>query len=235
MNQSVSFFLPTRKGSQRVKNKNTRTFSNISGGLLELKLMQLVQSKRISEIILSTNDEDSIRVASLVNKRFGNKVLIVERPDELCSDSTNLTDLINYVPNIITNEHILWGHVTTPFVTADDYDSAIEIYFSCIKAGFDSLLSGKRFQNYLIKPDTNRAYNTDQESNSLRWPRTQDLQLLYEINHAIFIASRNIYISKKDRIGDMIYIHEMDAIKSFDIDWEDDFLIAEAIYDRYYK
>ena len=30
----IAFFLPTRKGSERVKNKNTRPFAGIEGGLI---------------------------------------------------------------------------------------------------------------------------------------------------------------------------------------------------------
>ena len=94
---SISIFLPTRRGSQRVRNKNTRAFSNYKGGLLELKLKQLLQLD-VEEIILSTNDEESIRIAeSFIENE---KLKIVVRPDELCSSKTKLTDLIEYVPSI---------------------------------------------------------------------------------------------------------------------------------------
>jgi hypothetical protein len=39
---TISFFLPARKGSQRVKNKNTRPFAGIQGVLLENKLNRLL-------------------------------------------------------------------------------------------------------------------------------------------------------------------------------------------------
>ena len=53
----IAFFLPTRKGSERVKNKNTRPFAGIEGGLIENKIRQLLCCEKIDEIILSTNDE----------------------------------------------------------------------------------------------------------------------------------------------------------------------------------
>jgi len=34
----IAFFLPTRKGSERVKNKNTRPFGGMDGGLIENKI-----------------------------------------------------------------------------------------------------------------------------------------------------------------------------------------------------
>lgn len=46
-NEKFAFFLPTRKGSERVQNKNTRTFAGIEGGLLKLKLNQLLEIDRV--------------------------------------------------------------------------------------------------------------------------------------------------------------------------------------------
>jgi CMP-N-acetylneuraminic acid synthetase len=231
----ITFFLPTRRGSQRVVNKNTRVFSDLPGGLLELKLLQLIQCTTFNEIVLSTNDEESVKVAAAVNNKTGGKIRIEIRPENLCTDDTPLTELINYVPQIIQNGHIIWCHVTTPFVTATDYDYAVRAYFSALQSGFDSLVTVKKFQNFLIKPGSNQIYNTNSAQSFEKWPRTQDLPSLYEVNHAMFITSRDVYLTRNDRIGANIYFHEMNTMKSFDIDWEDDFLIAEAIYEKLYR
>jgi CMP-N-acetylneuraminic acid synthetase len=231
MKHDICFFLPTRKGSQRVKSKNTRPFSNISGGILELKLRQLMACKTLASIILSTNDEDSIAIAKRIDPQQA-FIRIVERPEQLCLDTTALTDLIAYVPEITEQEHIIWGHTTTPFVTGEDYDKGIELYFYKLKEGFDSLISVMPLQNFLLNANA-QVFNYDSSAN--RWPRTQDLPVLYEVNHAMFITSRDIYIQKKNRIGIKPFMFEQDKIKSFDIDWEDDFKIAEAIYDKLFK
>ena len=49
MTTKVAFFLPTRKGSERVKNKNTRTFAGIEGGLMANKIRQLLDTRLIDE------------------------------------------------------------------------------------------------------------------------------------------------------------------------------------------
>lgn len=231
MKETVCFFLPTRKGSQRVKSKNTRPFSGIEGGILENKLTQLLNASLIDEIILSTNDELSVQVAEKID-RNQSKIKVVIRPDHLCLDTTNLTDLINYVPTITDSDHILWGHTTTPFINGNDYDDIIKNYFVKIREGFDSLVTVAQLQNFILKPD-GKMFNN--ESGSLRWPRTQDLPMLYEVNHAAFMTSRAIYIEQQNRIGINPYLFEQDKIKSFDIDWEDDFMIAEAIYEKIIK
>ncbi|WP_425639471.1 cytidylyltransferase domain-containing protein [Algoriphagus yeomjeoni] len=231
MNQSVSFFLPVRKGSQRVINKSTRPFADLSGGLLELKITQLLESELLDEIVLSTNDEEAIRIAEGIFDPH-HKLRVEIRPDRLCVDTTALSDLIQYVPSIIQNDHILWGHVTTPFVLGKDYDLVVEQYWNDLANGHDSLLSVSAFQNFLLNSE-GRVFNSD--SSEFKWPRTQDLPTLYEVNHAVFLAPRNIYIEKNNRLGTNPALYQMDKIKSWDIDWEDDFTMAEAIYEKLKK
>jgi CMP-N-acetylneuraminic acid synthetase len=231
MNQDICFFLPTRKGSQRVKSKNTKPFAGIEGGILELKLKQLVQCKTLSNIVLSTNDELSMDIASKIDPAES-RIKVIARPDHLCLDTTVLTDLIRYVPEIVNESHIIWGHTTTPFVDAAEYDAGIEMYFNKLEEGFDSLISVMPLQNFLLDENA-RVFNYDIGKN--RWPRTQDLPVLYEVNHAMFIAPRTTYLQQHNRVGMKPFLYEQNKIKSFDIDWAEDFLIAEAIYDKFFK
>ncbi len=102
-NMSISIFLPVRKGSERVKNKNTRKFADYSGGLLEFKLKQLLRVKGVEELVVSTNDIKCIQIAEKFKSRYKN-LRVEERPDELGSSSTTLSDLIAYVPKIIYSD-----------------------------------------------------------------------------------------------------------------------------------
>jgi CMP-N-acetylneuraminic acid synthetase len=230
-NETITVFLPTRKGSQRVKNKNIRQFSIYKNGLLDLKLKQLVELSGVNEIILSTNDDACIRIAKEYQLKYGN-VKIISRPDELALSSTDLTDLIEYVPSICSSTHILWTHVTSPFINANDYERAISDYFKCLNNGYDSLMSGRLYNDYLWDNEINDIIN---RNSTKKWPRTQDLKPLYQIDNGIFLASKNIYSSNHDRIGANPFIFQQNEIKAFDIDWEDDFAMAELMYDRFLK
>lgn len=229
MSDKVAFYLPTRKGSERVKNKNTRPFAGIDGGLVENKIRQLLSTNLIDEILFSSNDETCIEVA----ERFksDSRLRIIPRPNELCLSTTNLQDLICYVPTITDADHILWGHVTTPLVDASIYDDAISCYLNKVKEGYDSLVSVKELKNFLLNKEGHLINNTT----NLPWPRTQDLEALYEINHAIFITSRETYIKQKNRLGNNPFLFIMDEIHSKDIDWEDDFVIAEMMFKNLYS
>ena len=186
-NNKIAFYLPTRKGSERVKNKNTRNFAGIEGGLVENKLNQLLATKFIDEIIFSSNDDTCITVAE---KYKDNRLKIIERPTELCLSSTNLQDLICYVPTITDADHILWGHVTTPLCGADQYDASIKLYLEKLDEGYDSLVGVTELKNFLLNKEGKLINNTT----DIPWPRTQDLEALYLINHTMFLARREVYI-----------------------------------------
>lgn len=224
--ESMAFFLPTRKGSERVKNKNTRPFAGIEGGLFVNKLTQLLKTRNIDEILISSNDEICLDYAS----RFDDSRLkIIERPVELCRSDTNLQDLIAYVPTITACENILWGHVTTPLTTHREYDEAVARYYDALKNGYDSLIGVTELKNFLLNGEGRLVNNTTE----LQWPRTQDLEPLYEINHTMFIAGRDCYINQKNRVGKSPMLYVMDKIHSFDVDWEEDFLIAETMFKQF--
>lgn len=230
MNKSLSVFLPTRKGSQRIKNKSTRPFAKFKdAGLLELKLSQLVKVELFDEIILSTNDEDSLKNAEKFTQK-SNKIIIEKRPDCLANDKTKLTDLIEYAGEISKSDHILWTHVTSPFIEGADYLNAIKTYFQVIEDGFDSLMSVKKLQTFIWDKDRNDIINRNSPE---KWPRTQDLKAFYEVDSGIFISSKEIYLNSKDRVGSKPYLYEMDDIKSFDIDWPVDFEVAEILYNHF--
>ena len=220
--ERVSFFLPVRAGSERVKNKNTKDFAGIKGGLLANKLRQLKATSNLDEVILSTNDELAIQIAESLSF---SKLRIIRRPDCLCDSSTNLKDLIRYVVGVTDCDHVLWGHVTTPLVAAEQYNNAIECYFEALDSGYDSLISVNTFRNFLLDGEGKMVNNFT----GLEWPRTQDLTPLYEINHAMFIAPRKIF-GEGRRTGRFPKLYELEKIRSYDVDWDDDFAITETLF-----
>lgn len=219
----ITVFLPCRAGSERVPRKNTKTFSGVEGGLLKIKLKQLLEVKLIDNILVSTNDSEVIKIV----KNISDKIIIDERPEHLASSSTSTDELINYVPKIINSEHVLWTHVTSPFLNAEDYERAIKIYLKNLEDDlYDSLMSVNKLQTFLW--DDKGSINYDR--NLEKWPRTQTLPRLYEINSGIFINSISNYVKLNDRIGNNPFLFETIGYKSFDIDWPEDFKMGELIY-----
>lgn len=227
----VSFFLPVRKGSKRIENKNTTPFAGFKKGLVEVKLRQLLNTKSIDEVILSTNDGSLIE---FYNEKFSGYSLfkLDVRSDHLCQDIINHSDLIDHAAKVTKGDYIILGHCTSPLVDSVDYDDIVYHYFDHIlESGYDSLMTVKPFQNFLFTKGTrSRPYNF----NGKNWPRTQDLVELAEVDSAVFMTSRYVYENIHQRIGHNPYLYRMNSIKSLDVDWPEDFLIAEAVYQKVY-
>ena len=219
----INCFLPCRKGSERVPKKNIKHFANIEFGLIEIKLKQLLACDGIKQIFLSTNDEEILEFASSFST---DKLVVHKRCEELSSSSTSTDDLISHALDLIPKGHILWTHVTSPFVTASDYDNVIEQYSLALKEGYDSLMSTNLIHGFLWNTQGPINYDRNRE----KWPRTQTIKPIHEINSAVFLNSTENYKMYNDRIGKNPYLYPMNKIQSFDIDWEEDFKIAEAMF-----
>lgn len=226
-NVNFSVFLPLRGGSQRVINKNTRSFTANDLSLFQLKMTQLQGIiDLVHEIIISTDDEKVILQASpfLIHP----KIKVIKRPTELCLSTTKVQDLINYVPTVTESEHIFWLHVTSPFVNTDDYKIAIQNYIDHIINGSnDSLMSVNKISQFIWDDKKRKIINCDRSINP--WPNTQDLDPLYEINHAFYISSRKNYFHYMDRIGINPFLMVLEGEKKIDIDWQEDFDLARKI------
>lgn len=218
----VTCFLPCRQGSQRVPRKNLKQFVSYKYGLIEVKLKQLLASQYIDKIVLSTNDEEIIRYAdSLASHR----IIVHRRKESLASSATSTDELIDHVHELIPSGHILWTHVTSPFITEKHYTSIIEAYFTRLNEGYDSLMTVTGHQQFLWKNGSPINYDRSVE----KWPRTQTIEVVYEVNSGAFIAPSSCYAQNKDRIGVAPFLYELDKLVGFDIDWEEDFKIAEAM------
>jgi CMP-N-acetylneuraminic acid synthetase len=218
----LTCFLPCRSGSQRVKDKNTRRFSSEKGGLIAIKLRQLLRVDDVSEIVLSTNDSKVISIANSFDER---RIRIHKRKDSLSSSVTSTDQLVPHALDLIGAGHILWTHVTSPFFNSEYYISVIKEYKAAIATGYDSLLTANPIRGFVW--DNAGPINYDRSIE--KWPRTQTLTPLYEVNSAAFIAHSDIFRKLGDRIGRAPYIHTTDKLAGFDIDWPEDFAVAEAI------
>lgn len=218
----INCFLPCRSGSQRLPNKNIRAIAGFQYGLIEIKLRQLSEVRTINSIVLSTDDPEIIRFAASLNIA---KLIIHKRADCLATNQTSTDNLIMHASELIKQGHILWTHVTSPFLTAGTYQEIIKKYFAVVKEGYDSLMTTTLLKNFVW--DDNGPVNYDR--NIEKWPRTQTLKPLYEVNSAVFIASAKIYNQMQDRIGIKPYFYPLDKIRGTDIDWPEDFKVAEAL------
>ncbi len=223
MKEPVIAFLPCRKGSERAPRKNIRPFASFEHGLVEIKLAQLLTCPAVERVVLSTNDDEIIDFSRSLRSP---KLSIHQRSDALSASTTSTDDLVKHARDLIGSGHILWTHVTSPFVGTRHYLSIIEAYRDALSMGYDSLMTATPTQAFLWDGDGPINYSRRDE----KWPRTQTLKKLYEINSAAFLASAETYAKYEDRIGERPLIYSIDRAIAMDIDWEEDFLIAEQCF-----
>lgn len=218
----VTAFLPCRKGSERVPRKNIRPFGPFQEGLVQIKLGQLLDCPRIDQVVLSTNDEEILDYA----RRLGAAQLVVHhRAEHLSSSATSTDALVGHAHDLIPEGHILWTHVTSPFVTAEIYANIIAAYQQALTQGHDSLMTTTLLHAFLWNEKGPLNYDRKVE----KWPRTQTLTPVHEINSAVFLAPTEIYSRLDDRIGENPYLFPLDKLTAQDIDWESDFVVAEQL------
>lgn len=219
---SIYAFLPCRKGSERVPKKNIKPFSGVKNGLVEIKIRQLLDCTSIDEVVLSTNDEEIISFASSIKN---SKLRIHKRIDSLCTSSTSTDELVSHAVDLIPEGDILWTHVTSPFINASTYSEIVSSYKKCLQNGYDSLMTTTLIHGFLWSEDGPINYDRSLE----KWPRTQTIAPIHEINSGVFLNSSANYRNFNDRIGKKPFLHSMDKITAHDIDWPEDFFIAESI------
>lgn len=220
---SVTAFLPCRKGSERVPRKNIRPFGPFAQGLIEIKLSQLLDCAAIDRIVLSTNDDEIINYASALNAP---RLTIHRRAEHLSSSATSTDSLVGHARDLIGSGHILWTHVTSPFIRSAEYTRIVTAYRNGLKQGYDSLMTTTLLHAFLWSEDGPINYDRNLE----KWPRTQTLKPVHEINSGAFLAPVEVYHDKNDRIGEKPLLHPLDRLTALDIDWEEDFVVAEQLF-----
>jgi len=206
--------------SQRVPNKNMRNFDGTP--LYHAIMKTLLASKYIENVVIDT---DSNIIAKDAKETFGDKVIIIDRPEEIQGDFVSMNTMIDYDLSQLDNEHFLQTHSTNPLVRTSTINTAIEKYFDGLKQ-YDSLFSVTRLQTRLYDK---KAKPINHNPNELL--RTQDLEPLFEENSNFYIFSKDaFYNADKKRIGLKPQIFEVNKLEAVDIDEPEDFKLAELLH-----
>tara|TARA_R110000796_G_scaffold250094_2_gene378628 strand:- start:647 stop:1309 length:663 start_codon:yes stop_codon:yes gene_type:complete len=209
--------IPVRKGSERVKDKNIIPFCN-QKSLLEIKIETLKKVKQIDEICVSTNCNKMKSVASKLG------ATVIDRDDHYCSSSVPMNDVYEYLAKNIDCNIVLYTNVTNPLVRSKTYETCIEKFFDSLTIGYDSLTT-----TCLVKENLwldGKPINYDPSTH----PRSQDLPDIHALNFAISIISRLDMELNRNIIGKRFFPFKLDKIEGLDIDDNDDFVLAQNLY-----
>jgi len=215
--------IPARGGSKGIPGKNIKLLNGKP--LLGYTSDVALQSKYLTEVVVSTEDEEVTEAA----KKLGIKVPFV-RPKELAEDNTPTIDVIVHTLKWYENQNIYFNavcllQVTSPFRTVDFLDKAIEKF---IEKDCDSLVSVQKVPHeynphwtFEINSEGNLKIVTG-ETKIIS--RRQDLPIAYHRDGSIYITKTEVLLKEYSLYGKSTAFIESDPKFYVNIDtiydWE---------------
>lgn len=212
-NTDVIAIVPVRKETGRLAEKNTLPFGN--SNLLLHKLDQLKRAKNITNIIVSSEDDEILHMAE------DSGVTALKRPISYADRKIPFGRFVEYICEQVEEEHVLWACVTAPFITTAAYEEAIALYFQKLSEGYDSLISVRKLRRFVLD-----AYGTVNYRRGLAHKNSEDLPPLYLYTNGIVLAPRKKMIEWKYTWGHIPYMLEVDKKAGLDISDAYDYHIA---------
>ena len=213
----IKALVAVRSGSQRVVNKNIRPFAGSS--LLEIKLNQLKRIPNIDGIVVNSNDDKMLEIASNMGCE------VVKRDEYYASNQVSMSEVYRNMAENVNADVIAYINATNPLLNDRTIVQAIENYKKHISQ-YDSLNSAHLIKEFLFKENLPINYDLRHQ------PRSQDLPDISALNFAINIISREKMIECKNVVGYKPNIYIIDEVEATDIDNPIDFDFAEFVYKR---
>ena len=164
----------------------------------------------------------------MLQKRYGDFVKIIERPDYLCGNDVSMNRIIEYDISIFKSYNkFLQTHSTNPLLTKATVLKALNIFENGIfNDTIDSLFSVNVIQSRLYYDNINPINHSP---NTLI--KTQDLEEIYEENSCFYVFSKEGFEKTKSRIGSSPGIYKMSrsSLEAIEIDTPDDWELVDKI------
>ena len=132
-NKTILAVITARKGSKRLKNKNLIPLDKKP--LIQWTIEEAIKSKYIDRLIISTDDENIISLAS----KFNGVTIPFIRPENLSSDKATSVDVIKHALSFYESNNIIFDYVlllqpTSPLRICKDIDDSIQELSNEIKS-----------------------------------------------------------------------------------------------------
>lgn len=211
----VTALVAARGGSERVLGKNTRAFAGST--LLNIKLAQLVRLSGIDQIVVSSDDDKILEIATSYN------CLGLRRPAHLASSVAPMSDVFKYMAEVIDTDVVVYANCTSPLVRDSTVESLIEAFLG-LSPDHDSINTASPVREFLLLEGKPLNYDAAVQ------PRSQELPPIVSLNFAINILKRETMINRRNVLGRAPSIHLLNEVEGVDIDTPVDFAIAEFLY-----
>ena len=221
--------IPARGGSKGLPGKNIKDLNGKP--LIAYTIEAALNSKKITQIIISTDDKDIANVCH----SYGLNIPFM-RPIELASDNSLIIDTYLYTVNKV-NKDFSKNYTsfvallpTCPFRTGEDIDNAINIFSNKDADSVISFYEAPHPVQWYRKIDKNGILRAIMPEGDKLANRQEEIKT--------YLPNSTIYVFKVDTLNqnkyytDKTYPYIMDAKNSIDIDNLSDFEYAEYLMEK---
>ncbi len=206
-------FIPIKLNNERTPGKNIRPLSD-GTPLCHLIQQTLLQVEEIDEIVVYCSNE-KIKEYLLPGVQF------LKRPESLDTSTTKSGDILkNFLREKKADIYVL-THVTCPFTKAERFKEGIQ---AVREKGYDSAFAAQKIAGFLWKDG--EPLNFTREN----IPRTQDMPSIYQETTSFYVFTMEVFEKYRGRTGGRPYLCECSAVEALDIDYPEDFEMADAVY-----
>ena len=208
----VVAFLPAKGTSSRIENKNTKL---LDGKPLFLHTLEkLVTCSFIDDVYLDSESEEIFSLAENVQCHF------LKRDPSLASNATDGHSLFYHEALKVEADIYIQILGTSPFIKPETIQKGVDILK--MHPEYDSVVLIKKEKQYLWE-NGQPLYNKDKIPNSIDLPDT-----IIE-TMGLYIVRKNVVIDQKKRFGNNTYFLEANAIEAIDVNYPDEFILANYI------
>lgn len=206
--------IPVRENNNQafVPNKDYLFFGGKN--LLTYKLEQLKYINNVDILVVTESD-------FLADMAMKEGVKVLRRSKELSQNEVPFDELVRFVASNVKSEYIIWTCVTAPLVNEWNYREAIDLFLKEKENGYDSLISVKKLQRYIL--DDNGALNF---KTGRKMKPIETLPMLYIFTNGISIARTKDMQDWGYTCGDIPYLYKLNKKEAIDICDEFDYKCA---------
>lgn len=208
----VVAFLPAKGTSSRIESKNVKLLDGKP--LFLYTLEKLNECDFIDEIYLDSESEEIFELASEV------KCHKLKRDPKYADNNTDGHMLFYNEARQVEADIYIQILGTSPFIQVETIKKGINVLLN--KPQFDSVVLAKREKQYLWNTN-GPLYNMEHIPNSVDLPDT-----IVE-TMGLYITRKEVALNYKRRIGKNPYLLEATPIEAVDVNYPDDFKLAQYI------